>query len=312
MTEALEIRTPHAEVSDIVRELAPAVDDLSIRLPCAQPLALGDWVRFTVRAADGSAVFEGLGRTERIEGDGPLRRVLLTGLSFDPRNEIMYERMLLARDAAEVTGSLDLQELDAELIRGPSRVKPPPPPPRDRVRDVSAIPRAKPATAPLRPSAPPPAPSGRSSASLGPTGKAASKPTFSKPRAGLAAPAPIPRTLPSSRQRPARPASGAPAQASKSSPPASAAQRRPSSVRPPAEATSTRDTVVSLRPEHKAAAPALRLAISAPMLAQARMLAPNLPKEVVPPRDDGPEEAVLRAALRLGLAALGALDDDEP
>ena len=48
------------------------------------------------------------------------------------------------------------------------------------------------------------------------------------------------------------------------------------------------------------------------MLAQARMLAPRLPPQLAPPHPDGAEEAVLRAALRLGLAALNALARGEP
>ncbi len=121
MTEALEIRTPHVDVSDVVRELAPSVDDLSIRLPCERPIEDGEWVRFTILLADGNTVFEGVGRSQGSRPEGPRFLVHLSLLQFDARNEIMFERMLLARDAeAERTGTIDLNQLGAELVRGGS------------------------------------------------------------------------------------------------------------------------------------------------------------------------------------------------
>jgi len=60
----------------------------------------------------------------------------------------------------------------------------------------------------------------------------------------------------------------------------------------------------------------LRLDISARIVEQARALAPNLPVGVLRKASvrETPEEAVLKTALRLGMASLAALwdNDDEP
>lgn len=138
MTEALEIRTPHVDVSDVVRELAPSVDDLSIRLPCERPIEDGEWVRFTILLADGNTVFEGVGRSQGSRPEGPRFLVHLSLLQFDARNGIMFERMLLARDAeAERTGTIDLNQLGAELVRGA------PSPPRSELPPARAKGAAK-------------------------------------------------------------------------------------------------------------------------------------------------------------------------
>src|SRR5262245_13698956 len=113
MTVALEVRTKHADIGDVVRELAPRVDDVSIRLSSEKPIADGEWVRFTVHLRDGSVVFEGVGRSQGARPEGGRFAVVLSLLQFDERNEVMYERMLLAKDAAEgeSTGTIDISEL---------------------------------------------------------------------------------------------------------------------------------------------------------------------------------------------------------
>lgn len=365
MTEALEIRTPHADVSDVVRELAPSVDDLSIRLPCERPIAEGEWVRFMVQLVDGTTVFEGVGRSQGTRPDGPRFRVHLSMLQFDERNEIMYERMLLARDAeSERTGQIDLAELGAELIRAGSRSGPaparsaPPPPPL----------RAKPPV-PRRPSAPPPSqvapkpsapPRSRAASNASsPPSRVARKP--GAPRPGPAAPPPSATAPAPARPRPSSlPPVKAPLGPKPAAPPptppsrAEAAPKAPSSapprhVPPEPEALAgaaddlvtrqeqlpeaahrprrrrrpqrvpvddaelaTSDTVVS-RPAELHRPRPLSLEVPPHLVERARALAPTLPAELTGGRGASPEEAVLRTALRLGLASLAALgDDDEP
>ena len=55
----------------------------------------------------------------------------------------------------------------------------------------------------------------------------------------------------------------------------------------------------------------LRLEIPPRLVERARALAPTLPDELARQRDVSAEEAVLRAALRLGLASLAALADED-
>ena len=84
MSETLDIRTRWTDVADAVEELANHVDDTSVRVPCERPIADGEWVRFAVQLADGTAVLEGVGRAQgKTNG-----RLLLSLLQFDERNEI--------------------------------------------------------------------------------------------------------------------------------------------------------------------------------------------------------------------------------
>lgn len=254
MTQALEIRTPHADVSALVRELAPSVDDLSIRLPCEQPISAGRWVRFVVYLADGSNVFEGIGRAERSRPEGTRFCVHLSQLSFDARNEVMFERLLLARDAAEETANVELHAVGAELVRGSSQSAAPPVPPRP-------------------PTMPPPVPSRNRASPHAEPPSPPKPPAIAKPSAGGLADV-------------ARRADGTP-----------------------------RRTAPPPLPEHSGrAAPRrrpLHLEVPPRLLAQARRLAPALPTRLTEDPKRTPEEAVLQTALRLGLAALEALRDDE-
>ena len=309
MTEALEIRTPHTDVSQVVRELAPGVDDLSIRLPCQRTIADGEWVRFSVLLADGSTVFEGIGRSQGTRAEGPRYRVHLSLLQFDERNEILYERMLLARDAAEETGTIDLNEMGAELLRGPARSAPPPPPrksapPTSSKLSTPAPPR--PSTPPARTSTRPVAPPPRASSLPPPPSKAPMLPARPLPAASLKPSAPARAATPA---RPQRAVAGGAADAL--APTAAPAKRRRTTRVPVEERAEvpSLDTVVSRQapPDRESA---LRLEVSPHMVARARALAPTLPSGMID-ASAPPEEAVLRTALRIGLAALAGLDDDE-
>jgi hypothetical protein len=395
MTEALEIRTPHADVLEVVRELAPSVDDVALRLPCERPIADGQWVRFKVLLADGSTVFEGLGLSIGTQPDGPGLRVQLAQLQFDERNEVMYERMLLARDAAEETSTIELHEVGAELVRGGSRSAPPPPP-----RAPSTVPPRLPRP-PRAPSPPPPRPPERAlerTTMHAPVTKASAPPEPSpqdKPRARPVratqsarpvpssnsahataprsapdsggperSPAPVEPAEPRARRTPppaakrttptprapavqaspapksttstpfsTKPAPATSPERAPSKPPAAAqsalsggaadelaAVERPAprSVSPPKTAGSSRP----IRPPTTAArgvsddlgqvdARPLRLEIPKRVVARAHVLASLLPAGIVDARGRAPEEAVLRVALRLGLATLAALAEDD-
>ena len=308
MTEALEIRTPHTDVSQVVRELAPGVDDLSIRLPCQRTIADGEWVRFTVLLADGSTVFEGIGRSQGTRAEGPRYRVHLSLLQFDERNEILYERMLLARDAAEETGTIDLNEMGAELLRGSARSAPPPPPrkiapPASSKPSTPAPPR--PSTLPARTSTRPAAPPPRASSLPPPPSKAPMLPARPLPAASLKPSAPARAATPAPQRAVAGGAADALAQT------AAPAKLRRRTTRVPVKESEvpSLDTVVSRQapPDRESA---LRLEVSPHMVARARALAPTLPSGMID-ASAPPEEAVLRTALRIGLAALAGLDDDE-
>ncbi|MBZ0118368.1 MAG: hypothetical protein K8H88_15300, partial [Sandaracinaceae bacterium] len=98
MSETLEVRTAHADIGDLVQDLASRVDDVSIRLSSSRTIGEGEWVRFVVRLRDGSAALEGVGRCQSVKRAGAGFELLLSLLQFDERNEVMYERILIARD----------------------------------------------------------------------------------------------------------------------------------------------------------------------------------------------------------------------
>ncbi|MEQ8455300.1 MAG: hypothetical protein RID81_13590 [Sandaracinaceae bacterium] len=286
MSETLDIRTRWTDVADAVEELANHVDDTSVRVPCERPIADGEWVRFAVQLADGTAVLEGVGRAQgKTNG-----RLLLSLLQFDERNEIMYERVLLARDGGEVTGQQPIVERAAERdvapplpVFEPPAAKPsiprPPAPKRPPATPAPGAPAARGAPAAMAqaaPSRPPPAP-------LPP------RPT-PKPASQAAAPSTAPRRRRKPLKVPVDPAADT------------------------AKEMATHDTVISA-PSALVPIPsdpdALRIEVPRSLVSRARALAPTLPRAVVDPERArrSPEEAVLQAALRLGLASLAALAD---
>ncbi|MBX3271784.1 MAG: hypothetical protein KF729_16065 [Sandaracinaceae bacterium] len=224
MTDSLEVWTSHRDVSDVVHELAPFVDDTSLRLAASRRIPDGDWVRFSVHLLDGSKVFEGVGRCQESTQEGASTyRVRLSLLSFDERNEIMWERLLLAREAgAHTTGNFDVGSLREKILKPPPSTKSvlPPPPPRPGSARPSSVrppplppPRAGarlPAPAPLpRPSSFPP-PAARLSSLPPPPGRPLApvpRPSSFPPAAGRPSSFPPPlRALP----EPAKPAAPMP------------------------------------------------------------------------------------------------------
>lgn len=350
MSETLEVRTGHSDVSDVVRELAPFCDDTSLRLPAGRKIGDGSWVRFSVHTLDGAAVLEGVGRCQESTQEGASTyRVRLSLLSFDERNEIMFERILMMRDEepSEATGNFDVRALREKILKprpvAPSRPPPPPPaakprrptpprppsglppplrprrpvssrpvPPPSRVPPPSALPR--PAAIP-RPSSLPPRPQ----SSLPP------RPASSPPRP-RSSPPPRPKSPP---RREATHVGPAPAPPPERPPPSAPPPPRVAAVTPrdpallptdertspstslPAD-SATLDTVVS--PDlRRSSETGLRLEVSRRLVERARALAPSLPSGIlrVQPGRDTAEEAVLRAALHLGLASLAALSDSD-
>ncbi|MCB9597446.1 MAG: hypothetical protein H6719_32290 [Sandaracinaceae bacterium] len=236
MSDSLEVWTSHRDVSDLVRELAPFVDDTSVRLPAGRRIPDGDWIRFSVHLLDGSKVFEGVGRCQESTQEGASTyRVRLSLLSFDERNEIMWERMLLAReDGAQATGNFDLRSLREKILKpppsAPSKSVPPPPPTRSEpVRPPTLRPRPpagrpplpparpKPSTRPPPPSAiPPPAPLPRPSSFPPPRPS-----SFPPPRRPVDAAPPLPKlgALPAVPRAEVAPKSEAPRPPPKADPP---------------------------------------------------------------------------------------------
>ncbi|MFK7989547.1 MAG: hypothetical protein AB8I08_26255, partial [Sandaracinaceae bacterium] len=142
MGEAIELRTRNADSAGAVEELAPFAEEGALRLPSDHPIADGEWVRFEVQLADGTPFLEGLGRAEGTVAG----RIRLSMLQFDTRNEILFERILLAGNPENATGTIDLNTLEAlaQVREPPTPVPPPtraaaPPLPRP-----PAVPSAKP------------------------------------------------------------------------------------------------------------------------------------------------------------------------
>ncbi len=203
MGEVIELTTSHHAVADVVGLLAPSVDETSIELTADHPVPDGEWVRFDVRLADGSSVLEGVGRAagSTLLGAGE-HRVRLTLLQFDVRNEIMFERIVLARDAIDggpTTGKLPLPELAADLAARAAPTPPPPAPPRGRPPVMpsrppagSRPPPARRAPSPAAPARPlPPRPP---SAAPGPGLRSAPPPPPGRPLGQALKPPPLPRT----------------------------------------------------------------------------------------------------------------------
>jgi hypothetical protein len=307
MSEVVEIKTG-TEVSEVVEELAKTMGDETLCLPVPKSVAEGEWVRFSIQLEDGTHVIEGVGKCAgAIPRGNPTDRyeLHLAELSFDERNEIMYERMLIAKDAAKQgddTGTIKLEDVAMEVLEGqdevsesspPPRSVPPPPPAKSAAADAKKT-ESKAST--------PPAKSTASKSSLP---KAAPKPSLMKSPLGKKSTPPAKRasTPPSKRAStpPSKRASTPPsAQSDATKVDLEAPKKARASVRP-----SRRPPAVSDGP--------FTLEIPYELVAKARKLEDRLPRKLFD-RDrtpKKPEAAVLLTALRVGLGALeGAADDD--
>ena len=152
MAEVLEFFTEHADINGLLDFLAERVDDDGIMLTAAHSIPTGEWVRFSVRMVDGEVGFEGVGKcTGSAENESGVGfEVLLETLQFDARNEVMFERIQLAKETAETgegTKPIDISNIAAERQREIARERA-----RERAREQAATTRAS--KAPPRPSIP--------------------------------------------------------------------------------------------------------------------------------------------------------------
>lgn len=164
MTRVLTIRTDHEDMAAAVQALAPQLSGTALRLTAPESVGVGDWVRFRWLLRDATVFWEGVGRCASCRpsaspGDRGARfAVELSDLSFDARNEAMFERIQLGAEEGRPTG-----ELPQVPARGPSplrryssvpppprRALPPAPPPAKLSSVVKAALRPKPGGPPPR------------------------------------------------------------------------------------------------------------------------------------------------------------------
>ena len=147
----IEFRTSHEDNGKAIEHLASQVQEKSLTLSSKENIPQGSWVAFEVKLADGTVFFEGMGRCESKVALGTSFEVQLGSLQLDPRNEFVFERVLLARDdieaGARVTGTVDLSQLTG------TETKP------KQARPTQARPTSGTKPPPLRPSSKPGPPS---------------------------------------------------------------------------------------------------------------------------------------------------------
>ncbi len=136
MTRALEIATPFADFSELSENFAQRVDNERLMLPYAEPVAEGEWVTFTVLFADGSTALAGTGKCSGSYDNGeehpPEYRfdVVVESLSLEGTAEVMFERLLMARNsiagdgnAEPGTGEVSLDELEGQAAAQAAEVE---------------------------------------------------------------------------------------------------------------------------------------------------------------------------------------------
>jgi len=315
MSEVLEIRTGR-EVSEVVERLAREMGGDKLCLPVTGTVAEGEWVRFSVMLEDGTPVIEGVGRSEGAVPRGGASKkfdLYLTELSFDTRNEIMYERMLIAKEASQRgdhTGTIklpdvammedDLADDPMSASDGASPRSVPPPPPATPLGKTPRPPKlpSKPPAAKLPSKAPSAkkksAASKKKKAAAAPAKKAAS-PAKKKSAAPPARKSAAPPARKSAAPAPREPLEADATRVDLEAPKASKKRNRPSRL-PPAIA----DRLYELEVPHELVAHARRLEERLPRKLTNRDRTPKLP-----------EAAVLKTALRIGLAALDAIAEDD-
>jgi hypothetical protein len=279
VSEVVEVRLG-ATVAKAVSRLAASVGESSFSLPLPRQVAKGEWVRFVVKLDDGTPVIEGVGRcSSSLPRGNPVDHydVVLSELQFDERNEIMFERVLIAHEAAEKgddTGAIKLDSATIEAIEDQAAAAD---------HEISAKPVRKPGV-------PPPLAKSAGARDSRPEARKSTPPARdSRPEARKSTP-------PARDSRP---------EARKSTPPARDADTKLDIARP-----AHRPRTASVRP---APIEDTQLVIESALVGRARALAPRLPRRLLDreERPGKPEEAVLRAAVRIGLAALAAIADDE-
>lgn len=125
MTQSLIILTPFADMSELAENFASRVDESHLMLPYSEAVAEGEWVTFVVQLVDESPVLSGTGRCTGSNDNGdeypPEYRfdVVLDSLSFEGMSEVMFERILVARETQASgdpgTGEIDLEQMTAAV-----------------------------------------------------------------------------------------------------------------------------------------------------------------------------------------------------
>jgi hypothetical protein len=276
MAEVVEIRRGRT-IGELVEQLAASVGEASISLPVQRRVGEGDWVRFHVALEDGSPVIEGIGRSlGSIPRGSPIDHyeLHLGELQLDERNQIMHERILLAKAASEDgdnTGATKLSDAALTEIE------------RDALADEKTDERP----------APPPTPGPRADV------RRDSKPEIARAVSSPILPRAVPRRVngaytppPVNGRRPA----AKPTDETLSPPPEAPDIDPP----PPSRSAGITDGAYMLEIEPEHVTMALRLEQTLPRALLARDRKPGKP-----------EATVLAAALRIGLAALDAIADED-
>lgn len=129
MTRVVTIRTDHEDMASAVEALAPHVSESAVSLAVAEPIGPGQWVRFRWLLRDATVFWEGVGRCASSRRAGERFTVVLESLSFDARNEAMFERIQLGLEEGRRTGEHP-QLPKAKSVRPAPRYSSVPPPPR--------------------------------------------------------------------------------------------------------------------------------------------------------------------------------------
>jgi hypothetical protein len=123
MAEPLIIATPFAELGELSEHFAQRVDEGRLMLPYATGVDEGQWVQFQVLYADSSVAMEGTGKVSGAYDNGEEHPaeyrfdIVLEELSFDGTSEVVFERIVVAREsmvsADPGTGEVSIAELEA-------------------------------------------------------------------------------------------------------------------------------------------------------------------------------------------------------
>lgn len=124
MSDMLIVETPFSELAELVDGLAPRIDGTRITLWSGIDVEEGISIRFSVRLADGSTCFEGTGtcvaRHDQGDTGYPSERyeITLDSLELDARNDVVFERLLLAAETGGGRGTGEVDLRDVEIAGG--------------------------------------------------------------------------------------------------------------------------------------------------------------------------------------------------
>src|SRR6185503_11490102 len=127
----MTVRTHYNDISDLAEAYAQRVDESRIMLPASKPATDGEWVRFAVLLADGTAALEGMGRVQQTLDNGdafPAEErfdVVFDSLQLEARAEVVFERIVMAAQSGQrgdpPTGEIALDQVNQieEQVAGP-------------------------------------------------------------------------------------------------------------------------------------------------------------------------------------------------